>query len=123
MMWICGIDMKFPSLNEYINACRTNRYKGAKMKADIENHIAEYIAGLPRFKKPVQIWFHWIEKNKRRDFDNICFSKKFILDALVKYGKLQDDNRKHVTGFKDTFEYGNEYKVILRITPSDALIE
>lgn len=63
----------------------------------------------------LRIHFHWIEENKRRDLDNICFAKKFILDALVKAGKLADDNRKNVTAFIDTFEYGNESRVILDI--------
>jgi hypothetical protein len=35
---------------------------------------------------------------------------------MVKLGKLKDDNRNYVTGFTDTFEYGDETKVILEIT-------
>ena len=34
---------------------------------------------------------------------------------MVKCGKLKDDNRKCVTGFTDSFEYGSETKVILDI--------
>ena len=45
----------------------------------------------------------------------MCFAKKFILDSMVKAGKLKDDNRNYVAGFKDTFEYGKETKVILEI--------
>lgn len=33
----CEIELKLPSLNEYINACRKNRYAGASMKTKIEN--------------------------------------------------------------------------------------
>ena len=109
------IPMKLPSLNEYINACRTNRYAGAEMKAKIEENIGYYIYSLPRFEKSVKIHFHWIEGNKRRDLDNVCFAKKFILDAMVKSGKLKDDNRKCVSGFIDSFEYGEKSKVILEI--------
>lgn len=111
----CEIGIKLPSLNEYINACRKNRYAGAEMKKRIESDIAYFIAKLPRFENPIKIHFHWIEGNKRRDLDNIAFGKKFILDTLVKAGKLKDDNRKCVTGFIDTFEYGKETKVILYI--------
>ena len=107
--------MKLPSLNTYINACRSNRFQGGKMKKDLENDIGVFIAKLPRFEKPVRIHFHWVEGNKRRDLDNVAFAKKFILDALVKNGKLKDDNRKCVTAFTDTFEYSNETKVILEI--------
>ena len=59
--------------------------------------------------------FIWIEENKRRDLDNICFAKKFILDALVQAGVLQDDNRKIVTNFTDSFEYSNSSKVIVEL--------
>ena len=112
---ICEIPMKLPSCNEYILACRTNRYVGAKMKNETEDEICFYIAKLPEFINPVTIHFHWVEKTKRRDLDGICFAKKFILDALVKAGKLKDDNRKCVMAFTDTFEYGDENKVILTI--------
>ena len=111
----CEIELKLPSLNEYINACRKNRYAGAEMKKRIESDIAYFVAKLPRFERPINIHFHWIEGNKRRDLDNVAFGKKFILDTLVKAGKLKDDNRKCVTGFIDTFEYGKETKVILYI--------
>ena len=113
--WTVEIPFKLPSCNEYINACRSNRYKGATMKKGVENHIMYFLGGLPQFENPVTIKFHWIERNKRRDLDGICFAKKFILDALVKAGKLRDDNAKCVTAFTDTFEYGDQTKVILEI--------
>ena len=34
---------------------------------------------------------------------------------LIKYGKLENDNRKYVYAFTDSFKYGNETKVILEI--------
>lgn len=110
------IPYKLPSLNQYINECRRNKYAGATMKAKIEENLAWYINTLPTYKNPIKIHFHWIEGNKRRDLDNVCFAKKFILDCMVKCGKLKDDNRNFVTGFVDTFEYGKETKVILEIT-------
>lgn len=109
------INMKLPSLNEYINLCRTNKYKAAKFKADIEADIAIYLYQMEHYTNPIKIHFHWIEGNKRRDLDNICFAKKFILDAMVKTGKLKDDNRKCVTAFTDSFYYGKETKVIVEI--------
>lgn len=111
----CEIPFRLPSLNEYIGECRRNKYAGAKMKKQIENDIGLYIEKLPRFEQPVVIHFHWIEGNKRRDLDNIAFAKKFILDALVKHGKLKDDNRRCVTAFTDTFGYNKESKVLLEV--------
>ena len=112
---ICEIGMKLPSLNEYIRACRTNPIVASKFKKDVENDIGYFIQKLPRFENPVEIHFHWVEGNKRRDLDNIAFAKKFILDAMVKFGKLKDDNRRCVTAFTDTFSYDKKSKVILTI--------
>ena len=116
---ICEIQMKLPSLNEYIRACRANKFQGSKMKKEIEDDIGVFIARLPRFEKPIQIHFHWVEGNSKRDLDNIAFAKKFILDAMVKHGKLADDNRKCVTAFRDSFEYAKETKVVLEIMEAE----
>lgn len=110
------IDMKLPSLNEYVRACRANRYEASKYKKDIERDISIFLARLPQFERPVKIHFHWIEDSKRRDLDNVAFAKKFILDALVKSGKLKDDNRRYVTAFTDTFSYGKKAMVICEFT-------
>ena len=109
------INMKLPSLNDYIRVCRCNKYQGAKFKARVEEEIGLFLMKMPKYDNPIKIHFHWIEGNKKRDLDNICFAKKFILDSMVKHGKLKDDNRKCVTAFTDSFEYSKETKVILEI--------
>ena len=110
------IPEKLPGCNEYTKACRANKEYAAKFKRDTEQLIGYYIITLPKFTKPVKIHFHWIEGTKKRDLDNVCFAKKFILDALVKYGRIADDNRKNVYAFTDTFEYNRgTTKVVLEI--------
>lgn len=109
------LPFKMPSLNEYINECRTNRYQGAKIKRTYEEMIGWYIKPLPIIKTPIIAKFKWVEGNKKRDYDNVAFAKKFILDALVKCGKLKDDNRKYVTGFTDEFEKGDSFKVVVTL--------
>ena len=111
----CEIPMKLPSCNTYINACRRNRFVGAKLKADTEDQIIIFLNKLPRIENPVKISFLWIEDSKRRDLDGITFGKKFILDALVKAGVLPDDSQKYVKAFTDSFDYAKEAKVILEI--------
>lgn len=111
----CEIPLKLPSLNEYIRVCRTNAYMASTFKSNIEGSLWEYINKLPRFTKPIKIHFHWVEDNRRRDLDNIAFGKKFILDAMVNFGKIANDNHRHVVGFTDTFEYAKQSKVILEI--------
>lgn len=112
---ICKINMKLPSANEYIQVCRTNPFKAAKFKMNLEDDICMFTYKLPKFEKPVKIHFHWIESNKKRDLDNVAFAKKFILDALVRSEKLKNDNHKYVTAFIDTFEYGETAGVVLEI--------
>ena len=109
------IPYKFPSLNDYVFACRSNKFAGASMKKKIQKDIAPYIQPIPYCDRPVRIHFLWIEKTKRRDYDNVAFAKKFILDALQENGKLENDNRKWVRGFSDDFKYGDETKVIITI--------
>ena len=112
------INKRLIGLNEYTNANRYNKYAGAKQKKDEQNFIKICIQqqlGNLKIEKPVVGTFTWIEENKRRDLDNICFAKKFILDSLVELGILKDDNRKMVCGFIDKFEYAEKSKVIVEL--------
>lgn len=113
---ICEIKMKFPSINQYIDLCRGNKYKAAKRKKEIESECALYISRLPVFRKPIHIDFTWVEDARRRDPDNICAGgRKFIFDCMVKLGKIPDDSGRYIVGFSDTFVYGKEAKVIMEI--------
>ena len=82
-------------MNDYTSACRTNQYKGAKLKQKNENVVKQAIyeqLGRLRIKKPVRMLYRWYEPNKRRDLDNIsAFGRKVIQDALVDTRVLQDD--------------------------------
>ena len=112
------INKRLVGLNEYTNANRYNRYAGAKKKKEEQEYIKYCILnqlGNIKIDKPVVGEFTWIEENKRRDLDNICFAKKFILDSLVELGILKDDNRKMVCGFVDKFEYADKSKVIVKL--------
>ena len=119
MIYKATIEMKLPSLNEYVNVCRTNPYKASKFKKDLERDIGYFLQKLPSFDKPVKIHFHWIEQNRRRDLDNVAAAKKFILDAMVKVGVLTNDNRKCVAAFTDTSSYDKEAKVVVEIMEVD----
>lgn len=126
MIYKLEIKQKLPSFNDYIKACRTNKYLGASMKEKIEYtiwlYILQQLKGL-EIQKPVFITFTWVEENEKRDLDNICFAKKFILDALQKAGILENDNRRHVAGFIDKFEYAKKSKVIVEIEEIEEIEE
>lgn len=104
------IPFRLPSLNEYIDKCRNNRYGGAKYKKEIEREILRV---LPKCQIECQVWFDfvWYEQTKRRDKDNVAFAKKYILDAIQRSGMLPNDNNQFVLGFSDRFVYGEGDKV------------
>ena len=112
MKYLLTIPGRLCGLNDYISAERTNRHKGAKMKASNGDMVAVAIRKCMRgvrIEKPVFMEYLWIEPNRRRDKDNISsFGRKVIQDALVQCGVLKDDGWKYVVGFSDKFDVGKD---------------
>ena len=106
------IDGRLSGLNEYTRACRNNKYAGARLKAENENKVIYSImhsdAWNAHITKKVKIVYKWYEANKKRDLDNIAFAKKFIQDALVKNGVLDNDGWANIVGFSDEFYIDKE---------------
>ena len=95
-----------PGLNEYINAERTNRYKGAELKGRAESIVLHSLRSLGKWRAegPVYMVYHWYCADRRRDKDNISsFGRKVIQDALVKAKILENDGWKQIVGFEDRF--------------------
>lgn len=109
----CEIQGKFVGLNEYTEACRRNKYIGAKMKKDAQIQCSWFMHRLPEIKRPVKIYFLWQEKDHRRDPDNVSFAQKFILDELVRLKKIPNDTSRWVKGLYHDFTYGGDYKVTI----------
>lgn len=93
---------RLPSLNEYVNVCRSHWSKGAQLKQETETLIFWSIKSA-RSKgrchpvtKPVVVFFLWHEHGDRRDADNVYSAKKYILDAMQTAGVIKNDSRKHV---------------------------
>lgn len=118
MTYTFSIPVKLPSLNEVIAKNRTNRYDGARLKADIEDDIIRCIIKdrVPKISVPVDILMVFDERTKRRDVDNIQSAQKFILDAMVKAGVLEDDSRRYVRQIYHTVRDGKEDGVKIYIT-------
>lgn len=111
------IKSKLPSLNEYIQICRTNKYSANKFKKDVEEVILYYIlqSKIQSINKPVYLYFEWHEPSKHRDIDNVYSAKKFILDALQKIGVIQNDSPKWVLDCNDKIIYDKSQKVIIEL--------
>lgn len=102
---------RLDGLNDYTLANRRNRYAGATMKRKNEELVQYAInTQIPaaRYSGKVRLHFSWYEPNKKRDKDNICFAKKFILDALVREGTISADNWSGIDGFTDDFYIDKE---------------
>lgn len=102
-----SIKGRLPSLNDYVNACRTHWAKGAKLKQETEYLIFWSIKSAQNkgrchpVTKPVVVFFLWHEHGDRRDADNIYSAKKYILDAMQTAGVIKNDNRKNVVDCVD----------------------
>jgi hypothetical protein len=105
------------SLNEYINAERTNKFMGAKIKKEeTEKVIIECkFEELQPVRGRVKLFFYWYVKNKKKDPDNIAFAKKFIIDGLVEANVLKNDNLNTIVELHDYFVIDNEDQVIVDI--------
>jgi Holliday junction resolvase RusA-like endonuclease len=101
-------------LNDYISAERTNRFKAAKIKADMETQVhaglkdAAKKGTLHSHKEPCELWICFVEPNRRRDLDNISFATKAIQDAMVKVGVFPDDSAKFIQLLHYTVAYDPE---------------
>ena len=112
-----------PGLNEYTFAERSKSYAGASFKKKWEN-VAMRAArqlGNVQLKEPVYMIYHWYEKDRRRDKDNICaFGRKVIQDALVKARYLSNDGWKNIRGFEDHFEVDTKNpRIVVEILGAD----
>lgn len=103
------INGKLPSLNDYVLANRSYKYAGASMKKRVEKQIQESIfkaISSGEIKKvdkyPVGLNITWYEPTMRRDIDNICFAVKFIQDALVATGVLENDSQRYISELNHT---------------------
>ena len=98
---------RLDNLNDYTKANRTDPRVGNRMKKMNEDYITSFILEQLRgiqFEGKVYLHFRWIEPNRQRDLDNVCFAKKFILDALVRNEVIETDGWRGVYGFTDEFD-------------------
>ncbi len=111
------IPIRLPGLNEVITANRINRYAGAKQKKTIDDTICYFIKTQCKvaFTEPVNISCLWIEKDQRRDKDNISSAIKFIQDSLVKCGVLKNDGWKQINGIYHDFKVDKTPGVIVTL--------
>lgn len=98
------ISGRLSGLNEYTKVCRGNAYQANNFKKANQQIVRNALQDALRHgflhqvdKYPCQLRIMWYEPNSRRDVDNVTFATKFILDAMVETGIIEDDSRKYVS--------------------------
>jgi hypothetical protein len=111
------IPFKLPSLNDYINACRTHPQVGAKMKKSTECDInwAITAAKVKPVANPCVVLMTFVRADRRADIDNVESGKKYILDSLVSCGILQGDSPRYVIAVPSFTVYDKGARVIVEL--------
>lgn len=102
------IDGVLPGLNEIIAASKVRSGKWSRY-LDLKESNGQYVAMVIRRAKlkPIEranFIFTWVEKNQKRDKDNVRVGAKFILDALVAAKILPNDGWKQVGTLTDCYQ-------------------
>lgn len=109
-------------LNDHDSANRANKFGGAALKKRMTEMVALQCGKLKPIEGESIITFHWFVSGKH-DYDNVRFGAKYILDGMVKSGKLPNDSPKYIVGFGGDYftkvEKGEE-KVIVEIDTEEA---
>lgn len=95
-VWISSRTKFIVNLNNYRN---TQHMALNKAKIAFKLAVMDQIQRMPRFKK-VMVEFTLFPGSRRRmDTTNVCcIVDKFLMDAIVEYRKLPDDDMKHHVG-------------------------
>lgn len=109
------IPHRLTTLNEYINAERSNKYKAAKIKKQETQTAFIFTGKLKPMKSPIKVTCYWHYKNKNRDLDNVAYAKKYIMDSLQQRGTIKNDNSSNIIEYHDIFVHDSEEKVIVEM--------
>lgn len=109
---------KLPTLNEYINVERTNKFAAASMKKKFTDICSKCAIVLKNKINPEGLYdlkIDWVVENNKIDSDNIFFGQKFLIDGIVKSGALKGDGRKYIRNIYNTIETNKKYKVTVTL--------
>lgn len=99
-----------PGFNEIVDAAKrgNRRYQPYNdMKRENTDTVTWLSKKVPK-KKKIFLDITWIEKNRKRDPDNIASAVKFIWDGLVEGGVIDNDGWKQNGGWTNRFDVDKE---------------
>ena len=94
MIQILRLKGKLLSLNEYVNAERTNRFAAAKLKKTETERVmwecrAQKIKKVSKIDEVYFLYYH----DRRGDYDGYEFYQKFVWDGLKEAGIIPNDTQ------------------------------
>ena len=87
---------EFPTLNEVIKVSKVHYGAYAQQKKKFTKIAKEHIAESDEIKGLCDWVFIWHRKDRRNDPDNIQVGTKYILDAFVEKGIIENDGWKNI---------------------------
>ena len=99
------IPCELPALNQVLDAGKAHWSRYAKLKKEYSTLVSILAKiQLRPVQERVRIGFRWYCRDRRKDPDNICSAKKFVLDGLIAANILKNDGWKQVASFSDNFK-------------------
>ena len=105
------ITAKLTDLNKLLKISRNTNARAAIKRIDDNTCMAFIKNQCKKHYDKVKLHYVWFEPKKNRDGDNISVGEKFIQDAMVKSGVLDNDNLNHIVAFTHDFRWGEVYAV------------
>lgn len=123
-MYHIVLEGRLPGLNELMSSQGRPWWACRKVKEDAMRFVMWRLKGLKleKFKVPIMIRIRWIEKNARRDRDNVSSGgTKILLDAMKQMEVIEDDSRKWVKDIQhDTSQIDKEHpRIEITITEEE----
>lgn len=99
-----GIEIKLPTLDEYLKAGRSDIHACSELNKKYTEYCAIYANKVMRLKGLYDVILDWETENNEINPDNIFFGVKFILDGLVeaqnKKGRNFKNGRKNINSIQ-----------------------
>ena len=97
------INGQFPTLNEIIRVSKSHYMAYSNQKKTYTEQAMYHINNLGKIEGKNDWTFVWHRKNKRNDPDNIQVGTKYILDAFVKAGVIENDGWNEINSITHKF--------------------
>ena len=97
------INGQFPTLNEIIRVSKSHYMAYSTQKKTYTEQAMYHINSLDKIEGKNDWTFVWYRENKRNDPDNIQVGTKYILDAFVKAGVIENDGWNEINSITHKF--------------------